>query len=415
MKKIFIFFCSILIAVSWYLNINSEVTIINKSKNYLQIANNYFDKGLYIDAIDYYNLSYEINQENETKEKIYETYLKLNEFDKAFNYLKMLKDKKTNKQKEFLNHLLSIEEYSKYNYFLNLVDKEVQNEFKSNNYFLYKDLEISFDDIKFNPNNDTIFAKLGDNWNVINNRGKATTPKYLDILYKDGGMLTVNDKNLIKVIDKANNIRSNITVNNVLGFKDGFMVQNKDSKQSYIDRTNKEVSQSYGKASNFSGNTAVVFDDKNYLINKIFENKKELEGGGFKVNKFNDAIIDNKVIVKIDKKFKIYDLINDKYSASYDDIDFSYGEFIAVKKKSKWGYINQEFEEIILPKYDYAESFSAGIAIVKNKRKYFMIDENGNEHKIGNKPIKTFNNEGISFIKKDSKWNMIKLVRYIND
>ena len=126
----------------------------------------------------------------------------------------------------------------------------------------------------------------------------------------------------------------------------------------------------------------------------------------------NDAIVDGKIIIKNDK-YKMYDIKNNKFSQEYDDIDFSYGDYIAVKKGDKWTYIDRDFKEIIEGKYDLAKSFTCGIGIVKEGSYYIGIDRLGKElFKLENE-IKQFSKEGVSFIRENEEWKMVRLVRFI--
>ena len=415
MKKIFISFLTILLSISWYINLNNDSDIIEKSKKYMDIAENYYNKGLYIDALNYYRLSNELVDNNEIKNKMVESYLKIEDYNNAFKYLSLLNKDKEIKTEECLDFLLEKEEYSKYNYFLNLVDENTRDKYYRKNFLVYKDLDINFEEIIHDPSENLILGKNNNQWQVINNRGKSVSQKYEEILNKNEEFLTVKEKGAYKVIDQLKNIRSSLEEGIISGFKEDFLVQEKNNKQVYIDRTSKEIGNTYNKCSNFANNLAVVFDDRNYIIDKNFKRVKVLDGNGFKVDQLNNAIIDNKIIVSIGEKFKIYDLINEKYSELYDDIDFSYGEYIAIKSKENWGYINQSFEEIIAPKYSLAKSFNQGIGVVNNNNQTLLIDKYKNKKAVIGDEIKTFNKEGISFIKKDDKWSMVKLVRFIND
>ena len=91
------------------------------------------------------------------------------------------------------------------------------------------------------------------------------------------------------------------------------------------------------------------------------------------------------------------------------------GDYVAVKNNSKWMYLDKEFNPIIDTEYDEAYSFSNGLAVVKQKKEYKIIDKSGEIKFNSEYKILTFNKEGISFINKNGKWTMIRLVRYIND
>lgn len=65
-------------------------------------------------------------------------------------------------------------------------------------------------------------------------------------------------------------------------------------------------------------------------------------------------------------------------------------------------------------KYDFANSFTFDTAIVKKNNKNYVLDEKGKEYLI-NDEILPFNKNGLSFRKNKNGYEMIKLMRYIND
>ena len=50
---------------------------------------------------------------------------------------------------------------------------------------------------------------------------------------------------------------------------------------------------------------------------------------------------------------------------------------IAVCKNGKWGFVNSEGEEVIVPVYAEAKSFSNGLAAVSNGETWGFIDRDG--------------------------------------
>ena len=47
-------------------------------------------------------------------------------------------------------------------------------------------------------------------------------------------------------------------------------------------------------------------------------------------------------------------------------------------KHNKWGYLNADFSIIIQPRYDVVTAFTNGYALVRDNRKWFVIDKTGN-------------------------------------
>ncbi len=66
------------------------------------------------------------------------------------------------------------------------------------------------------------------------------------------------------------------------------------------------------------------------------------------------------------------------YSVEYEEKRDSYQKFLAVKLNNKWGYIDRESEELVIPlTYDDAHIFSYDLACVKLNGKWGFIDNRG--------------------------------------
>ena len=61
----------------------------------------------------------------------------------------------------------------------------------------------------------------------------------------------------------------------------------------------------------------------------------------------------------------------------YDYAESFSGGFALVKLKGKWGFINTEGKEVIPLKYDWAMSFENGKAKVELNGEYFYINTKG--------------------------------------
>jgi hypothetical protein len=55
------------------------------------------------------------------------------------------------------------------------------------------------------------------------------------------------------------------------------------------------------------------------------------------------------------------------------------GKLTPVYSEGKWGFMNEQSEIVIVPKYESACEFSEGLAKVKLNTKWGFIDSNGNE------------------------------------
>lgn len=78
-----------------------------------------------------------------------------------------------------------------------------------------------------------------------------------------------------------------------------------------------------------------------------------------------------------DSKYGIIDSLgNEVFPAIFQDVgEFKNEEWVAVKKRGKWGYSNKNLRLMVPYKYDFALSFSDGYGIVKNEEGFNFIDE----------------------------------------
>lgn len=413
---------SILLIISAFLVLTyrNKSNYVVKQRNYAQA---FYNKKLYKDAIKEFE---KLNKEDLLKEDVLmiaESYLALEEFNTAINMSiedfdlhKIPKEKKHKIQENILKILDDKEMYKEYNKFFLKLDEELKNKYMDkylSDYVIYGE---SFDQIKYTLNDyEEYIGKKDDFWYLITNKGKIKhSSKNEDILGWNSPYLTVINQGNTLVIDEKNDIRAHFDGIDYFAFQHPYIVKNTSSGQIYIDRSSVNKSKVYKKASNFIDNKAVVIDDGIKIIDTNFELISNLEGQDFKIDSRNNAIYDNKVIVKL-KKYKIYDISKDKYSDEYDDIDFSYGQHIAVKNKNKWTYIDQDFNSVSDKGFNQAYSFSNDIGLIKENNRYKIINKNLKVIKEVEDEIYPFNEEGISFTKKEDKYYMIRLKRFINE
>lgn len=413
---------SILLIISAFLVLTyrNKSNYVVKQRNYAQA---FYNKKLYKDAIKEFE---KLNKEDLLKEDVLmiaESYLALEEFNTAINMSiedfdlhKIPKEKKHKIQENILKILDDKEMYKEYNKFFLKLDEEFKKKYMDkylSDYVIYGE---SFDQIKYTLNDyKEYIGKKDDFWYLITNKGKIKhSSKNEDILgWKYPYLTVINQANTL-VIDEKNDIRANFDGVEYFSFQHPYIVKNTSSGQIYIDRSSVIKSKAYKKASNFIDNKAVVIDDGIKIIDTNFKPISNIEGKDFKIDSRNNAIYDNKIIVK-SKKYKIYDISKEKYSDEYDDIYFSYGQYIAVKNKNKWTYIDQDFNSVSDKGFNQAYSFSNDIGLIKENDRYKIINKNLKVIKEVEDEIYPFNEEGISFTKKEDKYYMIRLKRFINE
>lgn len=133
------------------------------------------------------------------------------------------------------------------------------------------------------------------------------------------------------------------------------IIANKDNESIVFDKDGKEIfrTEEYTIISEFNNNCFLI--------------KKEVSD-----NEKTDSVYKYGVIDKSGNEF---------VPCTYDNIlnTVDYSNLVSVKINDKWGYINKNTGIIaITPQFDSTSNFNeVGIAIVKNGKKYGLIDENG--------------------------------------
>ena len=118
-----------------------------------------------------------------------------------------------------------------------------------------------------------------------------------------------------------------------------------------------------------------------------------------------DSLLANQTPVK---KVKAKKLLPPK---EYDFEDSYYEGFARVKTGDKWGYVNQQKQEITELKYDEASHFSNGFARIKIKDKFGFIDTTGKEivkpKDEDYEQAGKFGEEGLAYVMKEEKFGYI--------
>lgn len=418
MKKIIYIFMLILSLLSWLYFSNNQKQISNNAKKYENIGDNYYENTIYLDAITNYKKSKEYLDTKNINQKILNSLYLQNNFTEAFEFSidnnipeKNIKEM----QSKILEKMIDEEDYKNFNKYIKMADKEVYDLLEKKYKAEFIILGDSYRNINYKINDEIFIVSDGKYEYCIDENGKRiNSMNFSHILGTDNGFLTTKNDGENLVYDFEGSIRAKISYPVISYLKEEKILVKEKNTYFYIDRSGRKLSKNYKKASNFENNMALVLDNNVKLIDKNFNVIKEFDDLDFKINKDYNAIFDNKIIL-IGKKYKMYDIVKEKISKEYQDIDFSYNDLIAIKSMKKWGYMNQNFEEVINFKFDEANSFSINLGLVKVKDKTYIIDNNENILRTVEETILPFTKNGISFMKKDNEYIMIKLVRNIND
>lgn len=387
-------------------------------KKHYNLADKYYKMGAMQDALSEYKKCQEMKKNEQVDEKIFDIHLKNEDQLSARNFIDRKWDRKELSSKtieRYLDFCYSKNDWKEYNSILNALHSEYKLKKYQDKIFNAFDVKNSSIESIFQVNEHSFTVKLDGKNVVIDSEGKIifSDNEYTPIGYDEvGKIVTCLSKDKVEFLDINRTVRASTNDKKILPMLGGY----------YISRNKKhELKDKFGETQLTGDFISSMNEDRFATLNKnivtIYDSKMkkicESSGNKIKTNINNHAILDNKIIV-FNGSYIMYDLEKNISSNKYDDIDFSYGENIAVKKNGKWGFINQSFKEVGGFSYDEAKSFSWGIAFVKAGNKYRMINE---KHSTLSSEKYTdvinFNSEGIGFVKAENRWKQIKLRRAI--
>lgn len=203
--------------------------------------------------------------------------------------------------------------------------------------------------------------------------------------FKDGLACVMNDSGLCGYINPSGDVDIDFQFESKSNFSEGrAAVRRQDGMYGYIDKKGELViPYKYSGVQSFSDGLALVW---NYDDDKT--NYKYIDKDGNEVITPDcteaSSFYNGRAAVKtglnwsyIDKNGKTVSGKLDKYSLVNPMRD----GMALVKKKDKWGYINAKGKQVIDCQYDYAESFSNGLAFVSNSdektAEAFVINKKG--------------------------------------
>jgi tetratricopeptide (TPR) repeat protein len=440
MKKIIFLIMVFLLFGSWFFAIAGGLGKEEAYNTYINNANQYLSKEIYIDAIDCYKKAIEIHPdilENKLflakiykQAKMYNSFesycIELsNEYKDNEEIISLLCEYYTKSGKEekaivLCKSYLSLHKDSK-------IVAQILEDLKSSFEIEYK----TYSYISTFRNGYAIFKKI-DKYGIMDASGNEV----VNALYDFAGIYTKpNSINIAAVskdkeyyyIDLNGDKRRATDISydylssfstNGKGDKETYgtekAVYKKENYYGYLDENFKENKEKFDYASSFYENkvAAVKKDNKWFLIDKNIEKINDKYYDDIKIDDLDCAVRSNIIFAKKDGKYMMIDTTGREITKPlFDDIDFfiNINEYAAVKIGNKWGFANLEGKLVIEAKYDGAFSFSHGLAPVLVEGKWGYIDIN--EKLVINPQFnmaKPFNNKGIAPILK-SEWQLLKL------
>ncbi|MBU3112349.1 WG repeat-containing protein [Clostridium lacusfryxellense] len=296
-------------------------------------------------------------------------------------------------------------------------NKEFIDIYKNSEYkFIY--LSRSYQDISQFTNDFAVVEQKDLYGYVDKGTSEVIDPKFTSAKAFIEDKAAVFNKNEWYFIDKEGDkiLATSEKVEDLHSISEGYASVKINGKYGFVDEKFNKVKIDYDYTTNFyNGVAAVKKGDKWSIISKDF---KAVTGYIYEDIVFDDSNICSRngiIFAKKDGKYSMLDLTGTSITKdTYEAVKmFASAEPAALKKNSKWGFVNSKGKVIIDFKYDDADSFSLGIAPVSINGKWGYINLKG-EIVIPNEfdGAKPFYKSGVASVKVESVYRFIELIKY---
>lgn len=251
-------------------------------------------------------------------------------------------------------------------------------------------------------------------YGYVNKSGQIAIPLSYDYAANFNQGLAVIEKDGKKgVINTQGGVVVPLTFNWLESFQpNGLSRAKKDSLYGLINQEAKQVlPYTYDAIGEFSDGLAVVAKGDQYgYINDsaqwVIESKFDFRRDALNWGKFRNSYA--KYMLK--EKFGVIDTSGKSvFPAIFENIGYyNDSSLIAVKKRGKWGFTDQDLNLVIPYQYEFAETFGIKLAKVKIEGQWGLIDERGKEVlKAEFEDIQTFDFGYL--VKKEGKQGLLNL------
>lgn len=397
-RTVFIIFIVILLGIGWvstifdFLNQKSEE---NYQEQLVAEADKYVEEGLYQRAIKNYEEYLNDNKSEDVCNKLIKAYDKrLGEDDEIISdYISSMENITTTykKNESFFNKLADLYDISE-NYeaeykclskaITNGIDSEAIKKRANKVRYMKEVSSVFYSDIK-GPANGEYIVNYNDSMFSVDesNKESYSSYKYMSLANDDGDRIytTDRDSRLISGDGVVLGIFDFKILEDAGVYSQGLVPVKNNGKYSYYDEFAKKAFGDFDYAGCFyNGKAAVKNNGVWYLINtdgeKVGDEYKDI------VLSESGSYMSNDIMIASTKEgtYTIYnDKLEEKSNITCSEIGKSSNNgWIAFKDKNKWGFVDEDGNIVIEPKYDNAKSFNYGLAAVCSDGKWGFIDNN---------------------------------------
>ena len=422
-----------LIFISWGSLIKKKSDDSVNYKQYIETADKFASKGIYIDAISEYEKALALAPEDyDLIMKVANVYKTMGNTSGYINLCDKAIGVDNSKPEPFVNKIRYHIDKKEYAKAVECLASAVNVEAKSEMQSLIDSLQGQYDDIYMNvaeigswhaqESLNYVTVQNGGKYGIINGANGSTVIRasydYIGAYSDEDKVIPCCYDGMYFYIDSAGNKKlvGDKDYQYLGSFGNGYAPAQLDDMYGYINRNFDEFNFEYDYAGAFSnGVSAVKKDDKWALLGSDMKLVTGFEFEDIKLDSYGYCSYYKTVVAKKDGKYSLYDLSgNKRINGDYDDIEplASLVEPVAVKSGKKWGFITQAGDEIIEPQYDEAHSFIVDLAPVKVGENWGYINSK-NEMVIAAEfeDALSFSVYKIAPVKKYNSWNLIKLCK----
>ena len=428
MKRV-IFMAMVILSIgSWFFTVANGADTHEAYIGYLDAADKYLSKKIYVDAIDCVKKAIEIYPNIlENKMRLADIYKEARMYRSFEAYCLELIDKYRGNEEiicilgdYYVQEKKEEKAISLYKSYLSKYENKKTaakklNELKSAFYIDYN----GYSYISAFHNGCAVFKK-GDKYGIMNSYGDVRVKAFYDYagvfsISESLRLAPVSQEGEYFYIDTEGNrrLKADIEYDYLGSFsKNGMAVFKRDNYYGYLDSEFNEFKNKYEYACSFYENSVSAVKEGNnwILINDSLNRTDDELYDEIKTDDLGCAVHCQIIFAKREGKYMMLDINGNKITEPmFDDVDF----FTAPNEiNNKWGFIDRDGNIVIKPKYDNAFSFSCGFAPVLIEEKWGYIDMSEN---LAISPrfnmAKPFNSSGTAPVLK-SEWQLLKLKYY---
>lgn len=397
-RTVFIIFIVILLGIGWISTISdflSQKSEENYQEQLIIEADKYVEEGLYQRAIKNYEEYLSNNKSEDVCNKLIKAYDKRYEEDNNIisDYISSMENITAiyKKNESFFNKLANLYDMSgSYEKEYKCLSKAIKNGIESENIkqraneirYMNEISPVAYSDVK-GPVNGEYVVKYSDDMLIVSEDNKAsnTLYKYVSLQNSNGDRIytTDRDSRLISGDGVVLGIFDFKVIEDAGVYSQGLVPVKNNGKYSYYDEFAKKAFGDFDYAGCFYNGKAAV---KNNGVWYLIDTNGEKVGDEYKdiVLSESGSYMSNDIMIASTKEgtYTIYDnKLEEKANITCSEIGkTSNNGLIAFKSGDKWGFIDEDGDIVIEPKYNNARSFSYGLAAVCSNGKWGFINSN---------------------------------------